>query len=92
MSFLKSNVENKTKECSAWKKRGITQWLRLESTSGSTWPIPLLQQGHPEQGVLGHVQAAAEDLQGDTGRSEGSICIASCIISLPVRILECALW
>lgn len=47
---------------------------------------PLLQQGYPEQGALGHVQAAAEDLQRDIGRSQG------CIISLLLRILECALW
>ena len=32
---------------------------------------PLLQQGHPEQGAQGHVQAALEDLQGRDPTASG---------------------
>lgn len=42
----------------------ITEWLRLEMTSGGHLIQQPLQAGHPDQGAQAHVQAAFDDLSG----------------------------
>jgi len=47
---------------------------RMAEVSGKVWAHllwPLLQQGHPEQGAQGHVQAAAGDPQGGDPTASG---------------------